>query len=151
MVGIFCMAAATNAQVSDKGNTIVSPTNNETTVTTETPQIQQADVAIPKQIRTAEESTTNVDPGLDPRSDGFVSDQVNASADSDTEFDRATLPDDFPVMEYTGDKEADKMNYQLAKEEWIANNPERYQEILDQQVPSTDTERTPQFITNEQK
>ncbi|HPX75626.1 MAG TPA: hypothetical protein PLW77_03485 [Bacteroidales bacterium] len=37
---------------------------------------------------------------------------------------------DFPTYINTGDKEIDNINYANAKEKWINNNPEKYNELL---------------------
>lgn len=39
------------------------------------------------------------------------------------------LPDDFPVYQVTGDKDADDAAYDKAKKEWVEANPESYKAI----------------------
>ena len=38
----------------------------------------------------------------------------------------------FPVFVNTGNPEADNESYMIAKEEWIKNNPEKYEQLLQQ-------------------
>lgn len=40
------------------------------------------------------------------------------------------LPADFPVKQNTGNPEADAAAYNAAKNLWIQNNPDRYQQML---------------------
>ena len=42
------------------------------------------------------------------------------------------LPDDFPKYTDTGNPESDRDNYRMAKDQWIADNPGKYQELLNQ-------------------
>ncbi|PLX06093.1 MAG: hypothetical protein C0596_16530 [Marinilabiliales bacterium] len=37
----------------------------------------------------------------------------------------------FPKYEYTGDKEQDDINYRNAKDDWINQNPEEYEKLLE--------------------
>ena len=45
--------------------------------------------------------------------------------------ERKALPNDFPVMVDTGNKEVDKEKYAESKAKWVGENPKRYAKLTD--------------------
>ena len=61
------------------------------------------------------------------------------------------LPEDFPVFKDTGNKKEDRKIFHEAKQEWIKNNPERFEKIRNYNLnQSMGKSQTPK-ITNDEK
>lgn len=128
----------------------VTITEPEKGQNTELEEQQDTKVHIPREINA---NSTNEDIGLDDESTETrnLHDNVAQESEPTGELNRS-LPDDFPIYIDTGNPEADQETYKLAKEAWIVENPELYQELMkggEQQDP--DIIRTPNYISNESK
>jgi hypothetical protein len=49
-----------------------------------------------------------------------------------TNLNKTQVSSDFPVFVNTGNMTKDNENYQVAKKAWIANNPEKYEQMKNQ-------------------
>jgi hypothetical protein len=58
--------------------------------------------------------------------------QTNGASNNN---DQSSTPSDFPVLNNTGNPTQDALNYDLAKKEWIKNNPGKYAAMNGTTIP----------------
>lgn len=56
--------------------------------------------------------------------------EVRSQSSKENSSVRPELPNDFPKFVNTGNPKKDQEDYKIAKQNWIANNPERYKALF---------------------